>query len=177
MESRARSPKEMGREDLCHEPLGDRSLQLSAPVALQGVLACKLRKSPLWGLGVPAGHQQSLGAGIPPAGPRDWSRLRYKKTPKLQRDGLGHAGVTGDSKSGSCLSVHPSESQPATPGKGISSPLPLFFPTHPKAGTLKGAPVFDQRERLCCCFGDTRGIYCCDSSWALQVTEAALPWV
>lgn len=28
MESRARSPKEMGREELCHEPLGDRSLQL-----------------------------------------------------------------------------------------------------------------------------------------------------
>lgn len=41
MESRARSPKEMGREGLCHEPFGDRSLQLSAQVALQGVLAWK----------------------------------------------------------------------------------------------------------------------------------------
>lgn len=41
MESRARSPKEMGREELCHEHFGNRSLQLSAQVALQGVLAWK----------------------------------------------------------------------------------------------------------------------------------------
>lgn len=91
-----------------------------------------------------------------------------QKAPKHQRDKLGHAGAArsalplraGERESGSRLSVHPSLFQPwlSQPRlkRGFSSPVPLFFPSRPKAGTAKGDPVLEQRKRLCRRFGNAR---------------------
>lgn len=139
------------------------------------------RNPPLWGLGVSAGFHQSLGEEIPSAGAWecDWSRLRYQK-PGTR---WSHSLYTASSWLGRgtlgrvCLSIPQSSSLGSSrhTWRGISSTLPLLFPTHPKAGTVKGDPECLIRGKGS--FGAlvTRGIHCCDSSWVLHVGEAALP--
>lgn len=150
MESRGRSPKEMGGEELCHEPLGDTSLHLGAQVALQGVLAWKWPEIHLcW---VPAV------SGVPSVGLEQPQSCRGTGWDTLEPLALRCLCQAGDRESGSCLSVHPSELQPwlSQPHLNrISSPVPLFFSSHPRAGAVQGDPVFDQSKRLFGCVGNT----------------------
>lgn len=143
MESRARSPKEMGREELCHEPLGDRSLHLSPQVALQGVLAWKWPEIHLsWALpavsGIPA-------ACLEQAEPQEPQSCRGTGWDTLEPLALCCLCRAGDRESGSCLSVRPSPLQPRLSQPHLSRafpPLSLF--------SSPGTPEQGQYRRIQC---------------------------